>query len=236
MAMNSDAELPGPGAGPGSGGAEESADDERLACGRLLSEVWEAWEGGADDPDTDRDRAPDRDPHLRTCPHCAAAVRQLDLLGVAVREAGGGRESEWDAGALTERVMDVVRLELRPGRPLPLGEREEDLWVREAMAAKALRAAAETVPGVRAGSCRIRPAESGGSPSRGPVRVRLEVVVPLTPRLRDLAEEVRRRVRGAADDALGLPVDHVDVHITDVTEPAGADPDDPAGTEEGNQP
>ncbi|MET9354044.1 hypothetical protein ABZY14_13770 [Streptomyces sp. NPDC006617] len=138
-------------------GADEHAEDERLACGRLLSEVWEAGEGGADDP------------HLRVCAHCSAAVRQLDLLGAAVRGASGdGREPEWDAGALTERVMDVVRLELRPGRPLPLGEREEDLWVREAMAAKALRAAAETVPGVRAGSCRIRPAESGGSPSRAP--------------------------------------------------------------------
>ncbi|MFG3131063.1 Asp23/Gls24 family envelope stress response protein [Streptomyces tendae] len=241
MAMNSGAELPGAGTGPGSGGADEHAEDERLACGRLLSEVWEAGEGGADDR-----------PHLRACPHCSAAVRQLDLLGAAVRGAadGGGREPEWDAGALTERVMDVVRLELRPGRPLPLGEREEDLWVREAMAAKALRAAAETVPGVRAGSCRIRPAESGGSPSRGPVRVRLEVVVPLTPGLRDLAEEVRRRVRGAAEDALGLPVDHVDVHITDVAEPAGTEPawtepawTDPAGTDpgtvgadEGNQP
>jgi hypothetical protein len=218
MAMNSGAELPG--TGSGSGGADDHAADERLACGRLLSEVWETGAhsaGGAD-----------REPHLRACPHCSAAVRQLNLLGAAVRGADGGAEPEWDAGALTERVMDVVRLELRPGRPLPLGEREEDLWVREAMAAKALRAAAETVPGVLAGSCRIRPAESDGSPSRGPVRVRLEVVVPLTPRLRDLAEEVRRRVRGAADDALGLPVDHVDVHITDVTDAVGAD--------EGNQP
>ncbi len=58
--------------------------------------------------------------------------------------------------------------------------------------------------------------------------MRLEVVVPLTPHLRGLAEEVRRRVRGAADDALGLPVDHVDVHITDVSDAVGAD--------EGNQP
>ncbi|MZD06559.1 Asp23/Gls24 family envelope stress response protein, partial [Streptomyces sp. SID5785] len=32
-------------------------DDERLPCGRLLSQVWEAWEDRADDP------------HLRTCPH-----------------------------------------------------------------------------------------------------------------------------------------------------------------------
>ncbi|WML83294.1 Asp23/Gls24 family envelope stress response protein [Streptomyces sp. VNUA74] len=220
MAMNTGAELPGPGTGPG--GAHDG-DDERLGCGRLLSAVWDAREDGADDL------------HLRDCPHCSAAVRQLDLLGDAVRAAGGGREPSWDAGALTERVMDVVRLELRPGPPLPLGEREEDLWVREAMAARALRAAAETVPGVRAGSCRIRPAESGAGPSRGPVRVRLEVVVPLTAGLRDLAEKVRRRVRGAADEALGLPVDHVDVHITDVTDPAGAEPGR-AGAEEGTRP
>ncbi|WP_217244925.1 Asp23/Gls24 family envelope stress response protein [Streptomyces sp. AC602_WCS936] len=207
MAMNTGAELPGSGAGPGGADGNAADDDERLACGRLLSEVWESREDGSEDP------------HLSACPHCAAAVRQLDLLGAAVREASRGeREPEWDAGALTERVMDVVRLELRPGRPLPLGEREEDLWVREAMAAKALRAAAETVPGVRAGSCRVRPGERGGAPTRGPVRVRLEVVVPLVPGLHELAEEIRRRVRGAADDALGLPVEHVDVHITDVVD------------------
>ncbi|WND34188.1 Asp23/Gls24 family envelope stress response protein [Streptomyces sp. BB1-1-1] len=224
MAMNTGAELPGPGAGPGGadGTADGLPDDERLACGRLLSEVWETREEGADDP------------HPRACPHCAAAVRQLDLLGAAVREAGSGREPEWDAGALTERVMDVVRLELRPGPPLPLGEWEEDLWVREAMAAKTLRAAAETVPGVRAGSCRIRPAEAGGVPARGPVRVRLEVVVPIAPGLPDLAEEIRRRVRGAADEALGLPVADVDVHITDVTDPAETDSD--TNEEEGERP
>ncbi|MBQ0883121.1 Asp23/Gls24 family envelope stress response protein [Streptomyces rochei] len=210
MAMNTGAELPGTGTGPG--GTDGTADDERLACGRLLSKVWESRDDGSDDP------------HLRSCPHCAAAVRQLDLLGAAVREASRGeREPDRDAGALTARVMDVVRLELRPGRPLPLGEREEDLWVREAMAAKALRAAAETVPGVRTGSCRIRPGESGGVPTRGPVQVRLEVVVPLVPGLRELAEEIRRRVRGAADEALGLPVEYVDVHVTDVADTAGAD-------------
>ncbi len=42
-------------------------------------------------------------------------------------------------------------------------------------------------------------------------------------------------MRGAADDLLGMPVDHVDVHITDVTDPAGAEPE-PADTEEGTRP
>jgi uncharacterized alkaline shock family protein YloU len=129
--------------------------------------------------------------------------------------------------------MDVVRLELRPGRPLPLGGPEEDLWVMEAMAAKALRRAAETVPGVRAGSCRVDPAGqdraretargAASGAGRGPVRVRLEVVAPLAAELPALADEVRRRVRAAADIALGVPVAAVDVTITDLVDPAELD-------------
>ncbi|MCH0563013.1 MULTISPECIES: hypothetical protein [unclassified Streptomyces] len=83
-------------------------DDEQLPCGRLLSRVWDDREQQADDP------------HLRCCPHCRQAVRGLDRLGSAVL---GLREEEadapaTDAAALTRRVMEVVRLELRPGRPL----------------------------------------------------------------------------------------------------------------------
>ncbi|MFG2478926.1 Asp23/Gls24 family envelope stress response protein [Streptomyces fagopyri] len=127
-------------------------DDELLSCGRFLSRVWETWESaGADDP------------HLRDCPYCRPAVQELEGLESAVRglrEESPGAES-YDAAPLARRVMDVVRLELRPGRPLPLGQPAEDLWIMEAVAARTLRAAAETVAGVRAGSCRIAPAPTG---------------------------------------------------------------------------
>ncbi|WP_420031605.1 Asp23/Gls24 family envelope stress response protein [Streptomyces sp. cg28] len=182
---------------------DDLADDERLDCGRPLSRVWELWEEQSDDP------------HLRTCPHCREAVGDLDRLETAVREL---REEPVDAGydasTLTRRVMDVVRLELRPGRPLPLGEPDEDLWVMEAVAARTLREAAETVPGVQAGSCRLRPAD-GAAADR--VEVRLEIHAPADANLPDLAEDVRVRVRDTADRRLGMEIASVDIRITDLT-------------------
>ncbi|MET8468866.1 Asp23/Gls24 family envelope stress response protein [Streptomyces sp. NPDC006422] len=192
----------------------EDTGDERLPCGRLLSEVWAAWEDQADDP------------HLAECPHCRAAVGDLDRLESAVRDLRADpptdTASDDDTAALTRRVMDVVRLELRPGRPLPLGEPDEDLWVMEAVAARSLRAAAETVPGVRAGSCRLRPLPAeADAPDR--VEVRLEIHAPLDAALPDLAEEVRTRVWDAADRELGMPVAVVDIRVTDLVDSAADD-------------
>lgn len=133
-------------------------DDELLPCGRFLSQVWEAWENaGADDP------------HLRECPYCRPAVRELEDLESAVRRLRDESPvaEPYDAAPLARRVMDVVRLELRPGLPLPLGGPAEDLWIMEAVAARTLRAAAETVSGVRAGSCRITPVPPGSPVAPG---------------------------------------------------------------------
>ncbi|XUM02643.1 Asp23/Gls24 family envelope stress response protein [Streptomyces venezuelae ATCC 10712] len=120
-------------------------------------------------------------------------------------------------------MMDVVRLELRPGRDLPLGEVEEDTWIYESVAARALRAAAEEVPGVRAGSCRITPPGSRTDPGRGPVAVRVTVTVAYGLDLMTASEAVRDRVAQAARERLGLAVSAVDVTVTDLHEP----PDQP---------
>ncbi|MEU0133019.1 Asp23/Gls24 family envelope stress response protein [Streptomyces sp. NPDC006296] len=184
----------------------DEPDDEQLPCGRLLSGVWDLWEQG------------EHDPHLDDCPHCRQAVDELAALENSVRrlrETTSPAAEPYDARALTQRVMDVVRLELRPGRPLPLGEPDEDLWVVESAAARTVRAAAETVDGVRAGSCRItleRPSEQG-TPL---VDVRLDIHAPASAPLQDLAEQVRRRVRGAADTTLGLALNGIDIRITDL--------------------
>ncbi|WP_369217820.1 Asp23/Gls24 family envelope stress response protein, partial [Streptomyces flavofungini] len=187
-------------------------------------ELWSVWE---------RHESGEPDPHAAGCPHCAEALdslRRLEDVVSTARDADPA-ETEPDTSALVGRVMDVVRLELRPGRTLPLGEDDEDAWIVEAAAARVLRAAAETLPGVRAGSCRIEPvpgvdAPPGRAPDtaaarrlrRGPVIVRLAVDVTLTWGLQEAADKVRRRVLEAADTELGMRVVSVDVTIADITD------------------
>ncbi|MFC9603735.1 hypothetical protein ACFTTN_09750 [Streptomyces niveus] len=197
------------GAGENGAGENEAAESgaELLSCGRELSAVWDAW----DDRDSAEGSSGVADPHLVECPYCSAALADLAALGEAVdRTRAAERPGPAEVSDLTARVMDIVRLELRPGRPLPLGEPDEDLWIVEAAAARAFRGAAESVPGVRAGSCRIGPRE------RGPVRVRLEVAAALHLSLPDLAEEIRARVAEAARDTLGIEVESIDVLVVDL--------------------
>lgn len=192
-------------------------EDELLPCGRELSHVWEQREAGVPDP------------HADGCPHCAQALDALRRLEGIVTEARDTAPREQDTSALTGRVMDVVRLELRPGRTLPLGDEDEDAWIVEAAAARTVRAAAESLPGVRAGSCRIGPLDEPASPAsagrlaRGPVRIRVEVQVPLPWNLPEAADRVRRRVLEAVDDELGMRIAVVDVTISDLIDDAGDD-------------
>ncbi|KPI07508.1 protein of unknown function DUF322 [Actinobacteria bacterium OK074] len=181
-------------------------DDELLPCGRLLSQAWQDWEQRSDDTDA----------HARSCPHCRQAVAGLDRLESVVRGLRDEADDAvgYDTEPLTRRIMDVVRLELRPGRPLPLGEPAEDLWIMEAVAARALRAAAETVPGVRAGSCRLLDVHADGG-----AEVRLDIHAPADAPLPDLAARVRDRVREAADRELGMAIAAVDIHVTDLVPP-----------------
>lgn len=210
MAMNED----GTPTGAGFGAVPE---EETLPCGRELAQVWERAE--ADEPD----------PHAADCPHCAEALRALRTLeGVVARaRVDEPEERQWDTAALAGRVMDVVRLELRPGRTLALGDDDEDAWIVEAAAARTFRAAVDALPEVRAGSCRVEPAPVGptaaassagpaGRLPRAPARVRIEVQVGLSWNLRLVADEVRARIVQAADDELGLRVEAVDVVVADL--------------------
>ncbi|MFB6699818.1 Asp23/Gls24 family envelope stress response protein [Streptomyces rubiginosohelvolus] len=194
--------------------ARTDPDDETLPCGRLLSQVWADWEEGV------------HDDHTAQCAHCRLAVADLERLESQVRALDSEpAQQPVDAASFIDRVMDVVRLELRPGRPLPLGEADEDLRIMENVAARALRRAAEEVPGVRAGSCRL-----GGTP----VDVDLSVHVPLTtPDVPALAQQIRDRVGVTADERLGLHLGEINVRITDlVSEDEAA----PRSAQEGSAP
>ncbi|MEU7697622.1 Asp23/Gls24 family envelope stress response protein [Streptomyces sp. NPDC039028] len=178
-------------------------EDTRLPCGQLISEVWDRWE------------RQEHDAHQAACDHCRHEVEDLQRLESAVQ--GLREETEptgADVTALTRRVMDVVRLELRPGRPLPLGEPEENLSIMEAVAARTLREAAETVPGVHAGSCRLEL-----TPHAPEIAVRIEVHAPADGILPEIAERIRSAVRTAATAELGMSVSPVDVLISDLVRP-----------------
>ncbi|MEU6122134.1 hypothetical protein [Streptomyces sp. NPDC047123] len=199
---------------PAAGDPATGDPDELLPCGRRLWDVWERAEDG------------EPDPHAATCPHCTdalATLRRLEDVVSAARDAEPDDVPDPDATALVGRVMDVVRLELRPGRTLPLGDPDEDAWIVEAAAARTVRAAAESLPGVRAGSCRIEAlADEGrsGPPRgrwpRGPVHIRVEVAVALTHSLQEIAAGVRRRVLEAVEAELGMRVATVDVTVADI--------------------
>ncbi|MER7394981.1 Asp23/Gls24 family envelope stress response protein [Streptomyces sp. NPDC000151] len=190
-------------------------EDPALPCGRTLSEVWEAAEETPDDP------------HTAGCPHCQEAVAELGVLDDYVRRARGGDADEAaeaaDAAAaerITARVMDLVRTDLRPGRTLPLGEPADDAWITEAAAAKAFRAAAEALPAVFAGSCKV----TLQAPD-GPATVNMEVAAGLEWPLPELAERIRERVLAAADEVVGMSVSAVDVTVVDLIDAdAGEEP------------
>ncbi len=168
------------------------------------SDVWEAW-------DTGRSA---EEPHLADCPFCSAALADLTGLGDAVRRTCEQEPGTPDTTAITARVMDLVRLELRPGRPLPLGQPGEDHWMVESAVARILRAAVDSLPGVRAGSCRITPLDPADP--TGELHIRVEVAARLGLPMRDMADAVRARVAEVADQDIGIRLATTDVVVVDI--------------------
>ncbi|GAB1336825.1 hypothetical protein ACE1SV_34150 [Streptomyces sp. E-15] len=191
----------GPGTGPAAADSPSFAGDEVLPCGRLLSRVWEQA----------RDAAPAADPHTVSCPHCGEAVEGLATVSAATRalcaEAPG-------LHALADRVMNIVRAEVRLGRLLPLADPDRHLRISESAAARVLRQAGDTVPGVRVATCRLVPEGEGTD-----VRVTMTLAAALDGPLPARVRQVRRSVLHSAVQDLGLAVTAVDITVTDVLEP-----------------
>ncbi|MGW1588256.1 hypothetical protein [Streptomyces sp. NPDC002386] len=187
---------------PGAADVPPFAGDEALPCGRLLSRVWERT----------RDASPAADPHTLSCPHCREAAEGL----AAVDAASRGLRFEDTPGprALTDRVMNIVRAEVRLGRLLPLADPDRELRIAESAAAKVLRRAADTVPGARAATCRLALVGEGAD-----VRVTMTLAAALDRPLPDRVRQVRRSVLHSAGQDLGLAVTAVDIAVIDVLEP-----------------
>ncbi|MFF7358486.1 hypothetical protein ACFZA1_38555 [Streptomyces filipinensis] len=191
----------GPRTGPAAADIPPFAGDEVLPCGRLLSRVWEQA----------RDAASAADPHTVSCPHCREAVEGLATVNAATRAL---RAEAPGLQALADRVMNIVRAEVRLGRLLPLADPDRDLRISESAAAKVLRQAADTVPGARVATCRLVPEGEGTD-----VRVTMTLAAALDGPLPDRVHQVRRSVLHSAVHDLGLAVTAVDITVVDVLEP-----------------
>ncbi|MEV6024743.1 hypothetical protein [Streptomyces sp. NPDC052036] len=191
----------GPANHPAIDDAAPLSGDDVLACGRLLSQVWEQAE----------DATQAADPHTMSCPLCREAVEGLATLNAATRALRA--KDPPGLQVLMDRVMSIVRAEVRLGRLLPLADTVLDLRIAESAAAKVLRQAADSVPGTRAVSCRLVPAGGIG------VQVTMTLAAALDRPLPDRVDQVRRAIINAAEQALGLAVTAVDIIVVDVLEP-----------------
>ncbi|MEE4597105.1 hypothetical protein V2J94_35335 [Streptomyces sp. DSM 41524] len=139
---------------------------------------------------------------------------------------------------VTDRLVQTVREQLRLGRLLPLGEREDGSWITERAANEVLGRAAAEVPGVRLGALRIGPADPGtaGTPTvppppsalpPGPLRIAAECGATLEEPLPVTADRLRDVLLDAATDRLGLLVEAVDIRVTEVLDELPAPPPEP---------
>ncbi|MCO8302936.1 nucleopolyhedrovirus P10 family protein [Streptomyces sp. RKCA744] len=147
---------------------------------------------------------------------------------------------------VTDRLAQTVREQLRLGRLLPLGGREDGSWITERAASEVLGRAAAEVADVRLTTLRIAPADPGTAESPavppppsalppGPLRIAAECGATPAEPFPATADRLREVLLGAAADRLGLLVEAVDVRVTEVLE-APAEPPRPAPPHHGPQP
>jgi hypothetical protein len=170
-----------------------------LPCGRLVESLFDDVEAGRTDD------------HTLECAHCVTARRGVENLATATQALA--EEPTEPSGGLVERIMQVVRLELRRGESLPLPSVHGPADIAEHAVAAVLRYAADTVPGVRARSCRITPRADHPAV----VRVQMSLIVRYgAGPAEHILGEVRRRVSAALTAQVGLEAGGIDLSMVDL--------------------
>ena len=173
---------------------------DHLPCGRQVDKLWEHLAHGAPDE------------HARSCEHCQAALTELRPLRKALRALAA--EPVRPPADLHARVMAAVRGRTaaapRIALPGPGGNR---LVISEHAVAVILRAAGDTVDGVRARSCRLpRDAQNLSTATDLELSISLRCDMPVAA----AARAVRVALRTAARAQLGLTLGRIDIDVEDV--------------------
>jgi hypothetical protein len=173
---------------------------DRLPCGHDIDQLWERLVQDAPDE------------HARSCEHCQAALAEVRPLRTAISVLAA--EPVRPPADLHAKVMAVVRARMAAAPriilPGPAGSR---LAISEHAAAVILRAAGDTVDGVRARSCRLPP---GAHDVSAAADLKLSISLRFDMPALAAARAVRAAVRAAARAQLGLTLGRIDIDVVDV--------------------
>lgn len=173
---------------------------DRLPCGRRIDQLWNHIADGTDSE------------HARGCEHCQAALTEIRPLTAVTGELAAEPVTVPDD--LSGRVMAVIRAWTHYGPRIPLtSQAGMGLEISEPAAAMVLRAAGDTVDGVRARSCRLTPVGSGRNAAAG---LQLTISLRYGMPARATAMAVRAAVRAAAARQLGLSLGSIDIELADI--------------------
>jgi uncharacterized alkaline shock family protein YloU len=177
-----------------------SPDGDRLPCGQHIGQLWNHLTSGRSGE------------HAAACQHCQAALSEIRPLLQATSELAAELVSPPDD--LSPRIMSVIRARIHPAVRIPLaGPAGMRLDITEHAAAVILRAAGDTIDGVRVRSCRLTPARQDGQTSAGlklSISLRYGIAAPAA------ATAVRAAVRAAATRQLDLTLADIDIDVADI--------------------
>ncbi|KQR03923.1 hypothetical protein ASF74_17960 [Arthrobacter sp. Leaf145] len=171
--------------------------------------------------------------HLDSCPECQAGLASLrrlselgnELLTADVADAGSGSD-DW-----MQTILDNLRLELRPGRSIPLraADPQDTLWETEGSVSALIRSVADSFPGTAAGKCRLLGDIT--VPGAG-ITVEVEIAVVYGHAMEERAAALRNELAKVLEVQTELNIQAINITVTDVLElPAPAmTPNKPAMT------
>jgi hypothetical protein len=190
----------------------QASEDYALPCGTGIDKLWDGMETGT---------VLRPGSHEESCPHCQTALSGL----TALRDAAAGLAAEPVAvpPRLVGRIMAAVRVEVRRTRmlPLPAAELEPGGQAEssEQAVAVVLRFAADSIDGVRARRCAVRPHDAAGSAAGRPGWLDVELTLAIrygTSPGGEVLAAVRRAVLASAENQLGLRVARCDLLVEDI--------------------
>lgn len=191
-------------------------DQPRLGCGRLVDDVWDhaAWPADA---------------HELTCPFCTDARARLVRLSAATEQLKHHDQTNADLQISTSvktAIMNIARAEVRRARHIPLeqppaGQVASPLLISEQAVAAVVRAAADTVRGVRARRCAVdidkaALLEPHDPPQPAAIHVNLRIAVSAATIIPEAMVEVRQEISRLLADRVGLDVTSIHIDVEDL--------------------